>query len=368
MLHPTMLNLFAHPMAPRFVNEGQGKYDLIAKDWPDLHDLALDMTEFQLTSNVVEMAHSIALYKAVADIIRQHQPDIIITTFPTYQAPLLAYLNQQRSRIPLVTVITDLGAIYPLWFHSGVDLCLASTRRTAELARENGLQPSQVQVTGLPVDPMLAQKPSDKRDLRRQLGWEPDRFTLLVVGSHRVKALHEFAEILNHSGFNLQLVLVAGGDEKMHEHFLSMTWHTPAHIYNYVDNLPTFMHAADSIISKAGGLIVSESLAAGLPMFITQAIVEHEISNAAHVTTHGAGEMVETPLDLLKAICHWLMNEGRLFQHRALQAEKLGRPYAAYDVADIIASLAQQQRPPRNRVERLSLEALYQRFGIDPRR
>jgi 1,2-diacylglycerol 3-beta-galactosyltransferase len=44
--------------------------------------------------------------------------------------------------------------------------------------------------------------------------------------------------------------------------------------------MPTMMRAADAIICKAGGLTVTESLACGLPLLLTDVIPGQETGNA----------------------------------------------------------------------------------------
>lgn len=53
-------------------------------------------------------------------------------------------------------------------------------------------------------------------------------------------------------------MIVAGGDDQLCHQFQGIEWHIPAQVYDFVENMPTLMHAADCILCKAGGLIVTE--------------------------------------------------------------------------------------------------------------
>jgi UDP-N-acetylglucosamine:LPS N-acetylglucosamine transferase len=70
----------------------------------------------------------------------------------------------------------------------------------------------------------------------------------------------------------LEFALVAGGDEELEQRWSAWAWHQPAHVYGYVNDMPSLMLAADLIVCKAGGLIVSEALAAGLPLLLVEVI------------------------------------------------------------------------------------------------
>jgi 1,2-diacylglycerol 3-beta-galactosyltransferase len=136
--------------------------------------------------------------------------------------------------------------------------------------------------------------------------------------------------------------------------------------------MPQFMHAADGIICKAGGLIVTESLACGLPLLLVDVLPGQEEGNAAFVVEGGAGELAPDPIDALEVMCHWPDKDGALLTERARNARALGRPRAAYDVAEQAWQAAQRgphsrsghARPRRRLLRRSRLIALLRRFNI----
>ena len=238
-----------------------------------------------------------------------HRPDVIVTTYPLYQAPLAAIFALDRHHTPVLTVVTDLVTVHALWFNDDVERCLVPTSDVLAKALESGLAPERVEITGLPVNPALAQ-PVDRAALREQLGWGQDRRVALFAGSKRVTKLEPVAQAFNHSGLPLELALVAGGDEALRQRWADVEWHLPAHVYGYVDNMASLMLAADFIVCKAGGLIVSEALAAGLPLLLVEAIPGQETGNAEYVVRGDAGVLVDDALDALMTAFHWLDGNG----------------------------------------------------------
>jgi 1,2-diacylglycerol 3-beta-galactosyltransferase len=266
----------------------------------------------------------------------------------------------------MATIVTDLVSLQRMWFSQSADLCLVPTRFAADLALERGLDPETVHVTGLPVNPALADVPASKAVARRALGWPEDKFTVLVVGSKRVERLDEFARVLNHAGFDFHLVAAAGGNGKLYAALMAEEWHIPATIYDYVSNMPDLMHAADCIVSKAGGLIVTESLACGLPLIIMQVIPGQETGNARLVVAEGAGDLTLEPLAFLETMAHWLADDGRLYRERAANARRLGKPEAAFAAADLIWEVARSgatRRRGRFPISRDKMKALLRQFS-----
>ena len=162
---------------------------------------------------IAEQALIVMLYSALRDTLRHYQPDVIVTTYPLYQAPLAVVFALARQYIPVMTVVTDLVTVHGLWFSDDVDRCLVPTTAVQAKALESGLAPERIEVTGLPVNPALA-RPVDRAALRDRLGWSQERYVAVMAGSKRVTKLEPVAQAFNHSALLLELALIAGGDER----------------------------------------------------------------------------------------------------------------------------------------------------------
>ena len=352
-----IVNPLEDKRTPAFLRDGQADYDRIVREMPDLYKISYRASAGAVPSTLVENALTVILFEVMREIVRRHRPDVIVTTYPLYQAPLRAVYAISRRYIPLFTIVTDLATVHRLWFHDAVDFCFVPTPTVRDLAIEYGLSPAQTQITGIPVHPHLAQD-RDPAALRAELGWRTDLKTVLAVGSARVEHLAEVAQVLNHSGLPVQLVLVAGGDEKLYRQLQSVEWHVVTHLYNFVKDMPTLMRAADCIICKAGGLIVTEALACGLPLLLIDVLPGQEVGNAEYVIQGGAGERASNPIEALEIMYHWLERDGERLAARARNARYLGHPRAAYEIADKIWVAA--ERGPRAKIHhrRLGLRSL----------
>ncbi|WP_299025089.1 glycosyltransferase [uncultured Thermanaerothrix sp.] len=336
-----ILNPLEDKRVPFILRESQADYDILVRKAPELYRLGFEVSDATLPSVVVEGALTVMLFEVLWDLVREYRPDAILTTYPLYQAPLTAVFTISRRFVPLLTVITDLVTVHRLWFHDRVDYCLVPTQAVYDLALEYGLTPEKVRLTGIPVHPRFAQEKRPKVEIRHTLGWHPDLFTVMAVGSRRVSGLMEMLHVLNHFGAPLQVVVVAGKDEELYADLQQMEWHVPAFLYQYVTEMPTFMHAADLLVSKAGGLTVTEALASGLPMVLIDVIPGQETGNMQYVVENGAGDWAEQPLQFLEVLAHLLQNDRALLRQRAESARRLGRPFAAYEVAELIWEAAQ---------------------------
>jgi len=325
---------------PGILRRSQAEYDDLVRNWPELYRLGYEANDRAVTSTLLESSLTILLYEAMRLLLNQYKPDAIITTYPFYQPPLWACFSLKNWQIPTITVITDLAEVHRLWFHRVADYFIVPTPDVAELAAEQGIAAHKVKVLGIPIHPRFAQKPADRRALRQLLGWQPEMTTVLAVGSKRVSKLPDFLRPLNHSALSIQLAIVAGGDDEMFQELQATEWHLPVHLYNFVNNMPELMHAADCVICKAGGLTITESLACGLPMLLMDVIAGQETGNAAYALREGASALVRKPILLLETLFHWLLEDQALLHQYAMNAQRLGRPQAAHEVADLAWQLA----------------------------
>jgi 1,2-diacylglycerol 3-beta-galactosyltransferase len=330
-----IVNPLDHPRAPKFLKDNQDDYDRLVREMPDLYRLGYQASETRLVGGFVKDTFTVTLLGVLREIIRQKRPDVIVCTYPLFQGILSAVFASEKRHIPLLTVVTDLETVPSLWFHAAADLCLVPTQTVHDLAIGAGLLPEKVKITGIPVRPELVNGNQDKASLRKSLDWHPDLFTVLAIGSKRVGHLYEALRILNHSGLPLQLVVVAGGDDDLYRGFQETEWHVPTHCSNFVAEMGSFMRAADCILSKAGGLTVSEALACGRPLILIDVIPGQETGNANHVVSGKAGVLARDPIDVLETTCHWLENDRLGYQQQAENARRLGRPRAAFDIADL---------------------------------
>jgi len=362
-----IVNVLDDEHTPQLLRDSQSDYDRIARDMPDVYKFAYEATDANAPAAIMDRGLQAMLYDAMRRVLIDRQPDVIISTYPLYQAPLGAVFSLTKKFIPLVTVVTDLVTVHQIWFNPYPDLTVVPTEAVRELAIAAKVPAEQIEVIGIPVHPRLSQETRDKATIRAELGWDPDLATLLIVGSKRSSLYVDVAHVLNHSGLPVQLIVATGGDEERYEELQKTEWHRPAHVYNFVKNMPTMMRAADAIICKAGGLTVTESLACGLPLMLTDVIPGQETGNAEYVVNGGAGELIEEPLQALETVCHWLLNDGQLLKERSINAAKLGRPRAAYDIVERAWALA-QRGPIEKEAEQIlllpRLIEMFQQFGV----
>lgn len=376
-------NLLNHSSVPAWLQNTQSDYDKIVKDMPKFYEFSYESSDNPLPTQIASIGLSAILGRAYKQAIESFQPDLVVNTYPIYHGPAQSwyFVNEEtwktefftrnkinqvdldlirlggkrssshdaepRKHIPFITVVTDLVSVHLIWMSKMPDKYCVGTDEMKELISNYGIAPEKISVTGIPVKPVFALENRTKRQLRVDMGWDPDKTTILAMGSKRVSNLMGYLRAINHSGFDLQLILVAGGDEALYKQFIAEDWHIPVIIQNFANDIPSKLMACDMVIAKAGGLITSESLAAGAPMLIVDVIPGQEEGNAAYVQANQTGAIVNDPIAMLETVAHWLMDDAAELKRITENVKRIGKPRSSLEVADIIASCLRQQ-PARN--------------------
>jgi processive 1,2-diacylglycerol beta-glucosyltransferase len=222
----------------------------------------------------------------------------------------------------------------------------------------DGIDPSIIRVTGIPIAREFAALP-DRSTAARRLRLDPYRPLLLIMGGGLgVGAMEAVARSLLARPLEAQIAFITGNNHALRRKLkaLSKDWI----VRGFVGNMPDWLAVADVAISKAGGLAGSELLTAGVPLIIPRALTGHEALNADYLASTGAARLVDTAPEAIDQADR-LLREPSLreaLQHAARQA---ARPNAATLVADHIINTA---RFPHysllvtNHVDRPSLSTL----------
>jgi 1,2-diacylglycerol 3-beta-galactosyltransferase len=344
-----------------FQTMAEERYDTLVQNEPILYELGYRLSDGVATTALIEQVASALLHDPLKDLLDRHQPDVVVSTYPLYLEPLNFVFDRAGETLPSVSVVTDLVTVHALWFNPRVDLCVVPTEKARQKALRNSVPADRVHVTGLPVHPCFSAEKRPLTQIRTELGWRMDMPTALIVGSTRVANIPEIARLIDRSGLKVQLAIVTGGDEDLYAQLTAETWHGEVHIYGFVKNMPALIHASDLVVTKAGGLIVSETLACGRPLILCSAISGQETGNVEYVTSGGAGDWAPTPTDTLACLVRWLTPDealsraGTTLSERTANARRLGRPQAAYAVVDLLWELA--KTGPHPTLRELSLRS-----------
>lgn len=123
-------------------------------------------------------------------------------------------------------------------------------------------------------------------------------------GPGSFESTKRICEKLSNSKMPVQSIIVCGNNEKLYQSLqeLVSNAHNPMVRLRYADNMEELMSVADLIITKAGGLTVTEAQTMHLPLVIYKPIPGQEEENANFVERIGAGQVAESEEELVDII------------------------------------------------------------------
>ncbi|MEP7296133.1 MAG: glycosyltransferase [Burkholderiales bacterium] len=259
--------------------------------------------------------------------IRRIRPDVVICTHFLPAELLMRERNRGRIACPVWLQITDYD-LHNMWLVPGMAGYFAATDEVAFRLRARGIAAGLIHVTGIPVMPAFAQ-PAEPL-----AGLDPARPVLLIVsGGTGVGDLPSMVERALGLGGDFAVIGVAGRHvaAKLALDALALKHPGRVHAVGFTNEMHRLMAAADLVVTKPGGLTVSECMAMGKPMLLVSPIPGQEEHNAGYLMEAGAARLAYDTIGFDYKVAQLMADRSRLAA-MAAASRALGRPNAAHDV------------------------------------
>ena len=207
----------------------------IPNAYPWLTGPGLPIWRFMWSSSTHFQAHKIVmpsispvLERKAARYLQAIKPDVIVSVHPFMNHLGLRWLRKAGLSVPFVTVVTDMVTIHPLWICPRVTRCLVSTEEARAYALQSGMPAEKLAVCGQPISLKFAQITTDKSMLRRRLGLDLSRRTVMLMsGGEGFGQIFETARELAQNLTDAQLLIVCGRNQILVERLRAVIWEIP---------------------------------------------------------------------------------------------------------------------------------------------
>jgi processive 1,2-diacylglycerol beta-glucosyltransferase len=275
--------------------------------------------------------------------IQKLEPDLVVCTHALPCGSIAALKRSGALSCRLAAVPTDFS-VHKYWLDPAVDLYIAPSPRAARELRQLGAPAAKVVDTGIPIQPGFERRP-DKAAARRALGLDPERPTALLTGGSRgLGPLLAAAETALHSFVDAQVAVLCGNNTDLLKRARKRFGRHPrAHLFGFVPDAIQLTAAADVLVGKAGGVTLSEALAAGLPSLIFEPLPGQERHNCDYLMGEGAAWLAEGLNDLVDKLGR-LLERGEDWKRLSERSLALGRPSSARSARQALEKLLHPAR------------------------
>lgn len=285
--------------------------------------------------DVSEFLNQVVLSRKLAKLLADFQPDVIVCTHPFPAEALSVMKRKGKINIPLVTILTDY-TIHPSWINKEVDYYIFPSENFAYQFQYWQIPPQKAKFFGIPVDEKF-NRPCDRNALCTKLAVE-NTFTALIMGGGL--GLGNITETLNYLfayDVDIQLLVITGKNEALY-HYLSKIDRPNLKVFGFVNNIDEFMSVSDLIITKPGGITVTESLNKELPILVTWNLPGQEERNTEFILNNGIGMVGTSPNSLISCI-NLLREDKEKYNVFKQNMARLKKPNATKDIVEFLLSL-----------------------------
>ncbi len=332
----------------KYINKALDKittaaYREMAKKAPWAWEQVYYKSQGGLLGKVSTTSNKIMAVKMVK-LFREFQPDMVISTHP-FGSQMTSYLKQKKkTNCKLATIMTDFKS-HDQWLigNKFVDFYFVSNFSMKEELLQNEIPESKIFVTGIPISNRFLQT-YDKKAIFSSFGLLPNKRTILFFGGGEyglgkdktvaiLQALTTFP--------NIQVVAIAGKNEKMKQEFERIVTEKNKQdtikVLPFTDKVPELMSISDIVITKPGGLTVSESLASHLPLIVINPIPGQEEENAIFL------EKMECAIWLKKEenpeeVLYTVLNDSEKIEKMKNLTKNFAKPNSTKDICSILLS------------------------------
>ncbi|UOD35380.1 glycosyltransferase [Deferribacteraceae bacterium V6Fe1] len=238
----------------------------------------------------------------------------------------------------IYVTITDYG-LHKMWYDKNVDYYFVANNEVKNELIKIGVSSDKIYITGIPIANKFS-KSLKPEELKLRLGIDDSRKTLILIGSAiNEKKIFDIIQEVFISNKYLNLIVIAGRNKNL----LAKIKYFESNEYinlqklGFVNNIEEYLTASDLVITKPGGLTVSEALACGVPMFLIDPIPYQETNNALYLTKNGCAEFSEEDShELVQKVLGLLYNESKLMLMRE-NINNIKKPFASEEIVKIIS-------------------------------
>lgn len=329
-------------------------YLISSKYTPELYRLFYSTTsrnrERFNKMNMVKLVNTIGAFK-FEHFVDHFEPDAIVCTHVLAAHLVSEMKNRHMVDAPCIGIVTDY-CIHPYWEDVvNMEALVTASELITHTAVKRGIPKERILPLGIPIHPKFNQYISREEACER-LGLDPKRHIVLVMGgSMGYGNSRKLVKQIAKTGIDFQILAVCGNNKRAYHRLTAFeeqyTGQCDLHVMGFVDNVEILMSAADCIITKPGGLTVSEAIAKGLPMVLVNPIPGQEERNVEFLLNNGMASLVTKTFPLDDALYHLFNSPVRLCTvHEAISA--IGHPDASERLVDYVMDIVEHsQKAPQ---------------------
>ena len=311
-------------------------YEFSASKFPKTYGLFYKLTDNKFINKLLSIPFFLTRRK-VAKFINEVKPDVIVATH-SLSISVISKLKKQGLKIPYILVVTDFKAHY-LYVDPYIDAYITGSNYTKQSLIDRNISPDKIYPIGIPINSKFYTEVTSADSLK-----DHEYFNLLLMsGSLGLNTIFLVLKELLKNPNKLRITVVCGKNSHLKnmltKYCSDNTFENKKlHILGFTKDISYLMDYCDVIISKPGGLTVTESIVKNIPLIIPFAIPGQENENIDFLTTEGYSIYVKD-LNKINATVNYLIQNPDELSKMKLNLKLLSSTYSLTKIIDIANNL-----------------------------
>ncbi len=367
---------YINPILNKTITE---TYEYIATKNPLLWKMIYNSSNKKSFNKLINIVTSL-IGKKLMPLLEEQKPDAIITTHPFTTEMISKLKSDNKISVPLICIMTDY-APHRTWINEKVDAYIVANRDMAYPMAEMGVDPEKIYPFGIPVDDSFFSK-LDEDKIINELGFKRNIPTILIMaGSYGLANIEKIYSQLREIKSEFQIIIITGKNQKLYDRMqkvienknfskrrfilsklsnLTLKFNKHPYVLKkiirkkkqypkktkiiyYTNEVNKYMFISDLIITKPGGLTVSEALASGLPMALYDAIPGQEEENEEFLVSNNMAIKLD-PKESIKEKIEHLLEHPKILNSLKYNCENFDNSHSLDNIFNVIRKLCDKNR------------------------
>lgn len=313
-------------------------YEFMASKLPNIYGSFYDLTDKKIVNTLLNLPFYFSR-KKVSKLIDEINPDIIIATHALSTRIVSELKKKNRLKTPYVLIVTDFKAHYT-YISEYVDAYITGSEYTKQSLINRNISPDKIYPIGIPINKKFYNELTNASDLKDKTYFN----LLLMSGSLGLDQISAVLKELLKNPNRLRITVVCGKNIKLKNTLLqycneNIFSNKKLHILGFTKDISYLMDYCDVIISKPGGLTVTESIVKNIPLIIPFAIPGQEKENTDFLISKKYSILLNDLNDLNTTINELIKNPDELLKIKN-NLKSLSDTYSLEKIVDIAESIA----------------------------
>ena len=278
-------------------------------------------------------------------LLEEEKPDLVISTHP-FATTMCAYLKEkEKVNFKLATILTDYH-IHPQWLVLNLynDVYFVANEQMKMDMISYNIDDDKIFVSGIPISERFLE-PKNKTEIFNSFELDENKRTLLFFAGGEFGLGRNTTFILFRAFIRLfpdmQIVAISGKNKNMKAKFEKIIDQTNSHdrvkLLEYTDKVPELMYIATAIVTKPGGLTVSEALASKKPLILINPIPGQEEENAQFLVDNNVAILIKDSDNISRTI-KYLFKADKI-ENMGKSIDILSKPDSTKYICDYVLKL-----------------------------